>query len=309
VPLAVAVVIAALVVGCGHPAREQGATPSPQGSSTPPAPPPPPLQQARPVVTSIVTPPSTRTDPTSFSVTVSGHGRPVIFLPGLGCPGSVWDDTVAHFAGSIEAHVVTLAGFAGRPPIAAPLLITARDELAAYIRANKLDRPVIVGHSLGGFLAFWLAATAPDVVGKLVIVDAAPVVFGDISPPGTTNTDAWRTASEGELASKIRDMFSQMATNTAKLAPVVNEVIKSDKRTFADALDLMMTTDIRPSLPNIRAPMLVVMSDDRDYVDAVTRQLAGLGPHTIVSLPGTKHFVFFDDPTGFYRALDGFLGR
>ena len=111
--------------------------------------------------------------PTSFSVTVAGrpHGRPIILIPGLGCPGSVWADTVAHFPDA-ETHVLTLAGFAGQAPISTPLSATVRAELAIYIRDRHLEHPIIIGHSLGGFIAFWLAAAEPDLVGPTITVDA-----------------------------------------------------------------------------------------------------------------------------------------
>src|SRR5207247_1477141 len=85
-----------------------------------------PVAQAKPFV------------PTAFTVEVAGKGRPIILIPGLGCPGSVWADTVAHFSGA-QTHVLTLAGFAGVTPIDKPLSATARAELAAYIRDRKLD--------------------------------------------------------------------------------------------------------------------------------------------------------------------------
>lgn len=49
----------------------------------------------------------------TFEVTVTGHGRPVILLPGLTCPGAVWDATVARYRGQYQCHVVSLAGFGG----------------------------------------------------------------------------------------------------------------------------------------------------------------------------------------------------
>lgn len=64
--------------------------------------------------------------PTSFGVEVSGAGRPVILIPGLGCPGSIWSATVAHLAPTAQIHVLTLSGFAGRPPINLPLVATVR---------------------------------------------------------------------------------------------------------------------------------------------------------------------------------------
>jgi len=60
------------------------------------------------------------------------------------------------------------------------MLDRVRDGLADYIRKNKLEKPVIVGHSLGGFLALALAAKYPNLPGKLVIVDAYPFFGGSL---------------------------------------------------------------------------------------------------------------------------------
>src|SRR5580658_8822741 len=76
---------------------------------------------------------------TAFSVKVTGKGAPMILIPGLACSGEVWDSTVAHFQNRYECHVLTLAGFAGQPPIKPPMLEAVRAQLADYIRAKKLD--------------------------------------------------------------------------------------------------------------------------------------------------------------------------
>src|SRR3569623_838556 len=82
--------------------------------------------------------------PTAFSVKVSGAGRPVIFIPGLASPGSVWDGTLAHLGGKVQAHVLTLAGFAGVKPIDQPFLQQVHDQIAQYIAAPHLAHPIIV---------------------------------------------------------------------------------------------------------------------------------------------------------------------
>jgi pimeloyl-ACP methyl ester carboxylesterase len=104
--------------------------------------------------------PATPTPPpkeTAFDVTVTGSGRPVVFVPGLGSPGSVWDGTVAHLAGKYQTHVLTLAGFAGVAPIPPPFLLTVHQQLVDYVK--HLDHPIVVGHSLGGAEVLWLAET------------------------------------------------------------------------------------------------------------------------------------------------------
>ncbi len=120
-----------------------------------------------------------------FQVKVTGHGRPLILIPGLSSSGETWDTTVARYKDRFECHVLTLAGFAGVPRIPAPMLATVRDEIAAYIRKNKLDHPVVIGHSLGGTMALDLAARYPDLLGRIVIVDSYPFLMGAMDPKAT----------------------------------------------------------------------------------------------------------------------------
>ena len=77
----------------------------------------------------------------------------MILIPGLASSGETWDTTVARYRARFACHVLTVAGFAGVPPIDGPLLPAVHRDLAEYIRAQKLDRPIIVGHSLGGTIA------------------------------------------------------------------------------------------------------------------------------------------------------------
>src|ERR1035441_2564425 len=61
-----------------------------------------------------------------FQVKVTGHGRPMILIPGLSSSGETWDTTVARYQDRFQCHVLTLAGFAGVPRISAPMLEIGR---------------------------------------------------------------------------------------------------------------------------------------------------------------------------------------
>lgn len=120
-----------------------------------------------------------------FQAKVTGHGQPMILIPGLSSSGETWDTTVEHYKDRFECHVLTVAGFAGVPRVPVPMLDRVRDGIAEYIREKRLDHPVIVGHSLGGFLALSVAGKYPALAGKLVIVDAYPFLAGVIDPEAT----------------------------------------------------------------------------------------------------------------------------
>jgi pimeloyl-ACP methyl ester carboxylesterase len=219
----------------------------------------------------------------------------------------VWTGTVAHLKHA-ETHVLTLAGFAGERPIDDPLSATVRTQLAAYIRDRRLDHPAIIGHSLGGVIAMWLAATEPDLVGPTIIVDTFPAHGAD---PGSYESvvalaATWKAMSPNAFAAAARDMFSAMATDERQIEPVIEDVLHSDRRAFADAFSELFRVDLRPLLPNITAPVLMVLADG-PFQDKIREQITAIPTHKSVVLPHTRHFVMFDDPPGFYRTVDSFL--
>ena len=245
--------------------------------------------------------------PDSFRVKVSGHGRPVIFIPGLGCPGEVWDDTVARLekAPGIEAHVITIAGFAGVPPIRPPLVATVRHDLVRYISAHRLEDPIIVGHSLGGYLAYWVAATAPDQVGGVVVVDAGPA-FGDDVEAARELRNAWAQAGDDELPQMIRAAYTSMVRDPAHIQPFLAAITRSDRESIGNAIYELVTTDLTSLLPKIRVPVLLVLSDG-GLKDHYRAQAAPVPHHDVVVVPHTGHFVMLDDPDAFVQALQKFL--
>jgi pimeloyl-ACP methyl ester carboxylesterase len=244
--------------------------------------------------------------PTAFTAKVIGEGRPVIFIPGLACPGEMWDGTVDRLEG-VEAHVLTLAGFAGTDPTKPPLIAKTRKQLVRYIRSNQLKDPIIVGHSLGGFIAYWLAATAPDVVGGIVVVDAGPRYFAnDESARLLRNT--WAQAGDDELPVQVRTVFSWMTNNPKHVAPYIDQIAKSDRQTIGDAIYELVKTDITDKVPSITAPVLLVLADG-GLQERYRKQAAGIDDLQVVVVPRAKHFVMLDDADRFAELLSAFIAK
>jgi N-formylmaleamate deformylase len=244
--------------------------------------------------------------PIAFGVAVTGHGRPVIFIPGLGCPGEVWDDTVAHVGDAYEAHVLTLSGFAGRDAIAEPLSAAVRRDLTRYIRSRHLRNPIIVGHSMGGFIAYWIASYHPELVGPVIVVDAGPALSGDLDEAKALRS-RWKNASDDEFAGGMRAAFTSMTSVPKKMEPVIAAVTRSDRRAIGNAIFEMVTTDLTDRVKDITAPVLVIAADG-GYQQRIRAQIETIPDHQMVVLPHTRHFVMYDDPAGFFKLIDKFLG-
>ena len=267
---------------------------------------------------SVTAPPSPAA---ALHVEVKGHGEPVLLIPGYASSGAVWDGLVARYQGRYELHVLTLPGFAGVPRTDGPPLTAARDAIAAYVREKGLRQPALVGHSLGGVLALWLAQTEPALVGPVVVVDALPFLPAAFDPSVTpeaarARADAMR-AQYLQQPAEQRLRFHRMSLQTMVTAPehletALGWVARSDPRTLADAMAELMTTDLRPGLARTRAPVLVlgtwVAYGDRARTEATFRaQYATLPGARVVLSETARHFVMWDDLEGLSRELDAFL--
>jgi len=261
----------------------------------------------------------------SFTVRVVGKGRPLLLIPGLTCPGAVWDETVARYQKQYQCHVVSLAGFGGIPAPASnsQLLLNVRDQLLTYIKTQKLNKPVVVGHSLGGFMGLWMSTVQPDAVGPLVIVDSLPFLAA-VQNPSTTVEQAKPAAenmrqqmSQGKLTpAQQRQMVVGMVTDTARQTLISRWGTASDPATVAQAMYDLYTTDLRQDVARIQQPVLVLgawaayqqFGATKESTRAIfTQQYAKLPQHRIEMSEAGKHFLMYDDTQWFFAQTDAFL--
>lgn len=260
----------------------------------------------------------------AFEVAVSGHGRPLILIPGLASPAAVWDGLVAELAKTHECHVLQLAGFAGTAPIAEPLLAQTESQLRRYIADKGLRAPVVIGHSLGGFLALKLAAGADAPVARAVVVDALPA-FGALRQPETTPAQLRAVAQQMRAQMEAQDPAGFAAGQRAALARMISgerdrawvgdASARSDRGSVIRAMAEMVGEDLRPALPTVQRPVLVLGSwaAYQPYASAATveamyrQQYQGLAGLQLEMAPEGLHFLMLDQPQWTLERVRRFL--
>ena len=252
--------------------------------------------------------------PTRFSVVVKGAGPDVILIPGLTASRDVWNGTVAANPG-YRYHLVQVAGFAGTAPrgnVSGAVVAPVAEEIARYIAVNKLERPAIVGHSMGGIVAMMIAARHPAKVGKAMVVDMLPQPAGLVgsSPSGVRGLaeslrDLSATPGGRRLVQSVIGMFAGDTIDS-----------DSDPDVVARATHELALTDLTPELPRIRAPLTVVyaLPQSSEYVDPaeVRRQyrdayVTARGAK-LVPVANSGHMIMYEQPRVFYAAVKAFLG-
>ena len=269
-------------------------------------------------------PPAFRSD--RIVVTTQGSGPDVILIPGLASTGEVWRRTAERLDDRYRVHLVSVRGFGDVPAGAngqGAVLGPATNEIRRYIATEQLDRPAIVGHSMGGLIALRVAADAPRAVGRVMVVDAAAffpalisagATVGDVEPLARIAYQALMFLGSDALRAQGGMMSDQLGGASDSLFGSVGWQ-GGDRATLAQSLYEVMTTDLRSRLSSITAPVTVVYGwspDDaspRAHVDGLFRaSYASLrDPARFERIEGAEHMVMIDQPTRFMAALNRFL--
>lgn len=215
-------------------------------------------------------------------------------------------------------------GRSDRPPIETCTLEQMADDVAAFCRTVGLSRPVILGHSAGGFVALHLAVRHPDLIGGLILVDtaAATADMGDAME---------RLEQRGGAAARAvgERVFSGdfSAEAMAEFGRLVLPAYVHDPATAGTMFDALARSSFSPEvatyyfqecaphydlharLAAISTPTLVVVGES-DWLCplSASRTIAASIPQAeLLVIPSAGHFSFGEQPERFGNAVRGFL--
>ncbi len=264
-----------------------------------------------------------------ISVLALGKGSPVVLIPGLSSPRAVWDAFADELAKNHRVLRVQVNGFAGDDPgdnLQPGVLDGIVADLAQYLVDQKLEPAAVVGHSMGGLTGMLLASRHPETVDRLMIVDALPFFAVLSAPPGSDvtveqvepNARAMRDAVMANHAAPrdaagTRAQLRGMSLKPENLDIITAWAMAADLRVVGRALYDHLTTDARPLLTSITAPITVLYAWSaggygQQAVETLYRsQYAGAGNARFVDIAESAHFLMLDQPGLFRAALTEFL--
>jgi pimeloyl-ACP methyl ester carboxylesterase len=252
-----------------------------------------------------------------FEVKKSGTGtRSILFIPGFACSGEVWKETLPLFEQKYTCYSLTMAGFAGVAPQEGASFERWKKGIATYIQTNRIDQPIVVGHSMGGGLALALAADYPDLIAQIVVVDALPCLAALMNPNFEAQATPDCSEMRGQLTAMSNEQFYQfqkksipsLVADTSKQGLVVAWSVRSDRTTFAEMYCDFSNTDLREKISAIRCPALILLeSYFINFEPAMKAQYKQLKTANIQYATKGLHFIMYDDPTWYYAQLTQFI--
>lgn len=252
-----------------------------------------------------------------FDVKITGKGsKSIIFIPGFACSGDVWNDTRAVYEKNFTCYTLTMAGFAGVPPQKDASFDNWEKGIAQYIKDKKIDKPIIIGHSMGGGWAMAIAADYPDLLSGIVVVDALPcLAFADDSTFKVSSNKDY-SSSTSMLSAFNDEAFYAMQkltmpyllADTSHLEMVVQWSVKSDRATFGQMYADFMNTDLREKIATVKCPALILL--EKSFLEskpAVEKQFSKLKTAQINYSTKGLHFIMYDDTAWYMKQLAAFV--
>ncbi|MEP6729511.1 MAG: alpha/beta fold hydrolase [bacterium] len=243
-----------------------------------------------------------------------GEGEPVLLIHGLGSSTEDWDPQVDALA---RAFTVITYDVRGHGKTAKPggkyTVPQFSEDAAKLMRHLELGPTHVMGISMGGMIAFQLAADHPDLVRSLIIVNSGPEMI----------LRTWKERMgivQRRMIVRMMGMRKMGEVLAARLLPspehgalratFADRWARNDKGAYLRALSALVGWSVSARLPAIACPVLVV-SGDQDYTPVAWKQeyTSKMPDASLVVLPDSRHMMTVERPELFHDAILPFLSR
>jgi pimeloyl-ACP methyl ester carboxylesterase len=237
----------------------------------------------------------------------AGRGEPeLLFVPGWCCDHTAFQPQFDHFA---RTHVVTALDLRGVGESDSPddgySIPELADDVAGFCGVVGIEKPVIVGHSLGGMIAVDLGARYPSLPAALVLVDPGPI---DPLPETTDFFRGFADQLDGPGGEEARRAYvHDMGARDEELAHwIVNHMCLPRQPVAAAVIRGVSEWNGRDLLPRCTAPVLLLSAEIGADSDVI--RLLALKPDLEVGITlGAGHFHQLEVPEQVNAMIERFL--
>jgi pimeloyl-ACP methyl ester carboxylesterase len=247
----------------------------------------------------------------------TGDGPPVVILHGLFGSAQNWGSVAKRLAASRRVIAADLRNHGASPHHPRMDYPAMAEDVARLIEERAGGRAAVIGHSMGGKAAMWLALTRPALVERLAVVDVAPVAYRPTLQAHAAALRALplragmrRAEAEAALAHAIPDAGERgFLLQNLRFDADGTPAWRLDLAAIEAALPTVSAFPDPPAGARYEGPVLVVSGERSGYVRAEHHAtILGLFPRAaFVVVPGAGHRVHAEAPEPFLSALAPFL--
>ncbi|MBS0287968.1 MAG: alpha/beta hydrolase [Proteobacteria bacterium] len=241
-----------------------------------------------------------------------GQGEPVLFIHGLGSSTRDWEYQLDYFKARYQMLLIDLRGHGKSDKPDHPYTIAQfTSDTAKLIQAFFPQGVHVVGHSLGGMVAFQLGVDYPELVKTLTIVNSAPaVIFPSFKAQIYFLLRAFDVRLFGmhHLSTQLAKALLPKPEQAALRETFVQRWCENDPKAYRNALRAFRGWTVMHRIPSILCPTLVIAAEN-DYTEVSFKQLyVRLMPNAkLVVIKDSRHLTIIDQAELFNQTVGEFL--
>lgn len=246
-----------------------------------------------------------------------GDGSPVVVMHGLFGSSTNWRRIARALSDRHRVFTVDLRNHGNSPWAATMSYREMAEDVVALFDKLGLQMPAVLGHSMGGKVAMTLALTEPRRVGRLIVVDIAPISYGDRFSSymqAMRGVDTMAATSRDEVQRALSQDIHDPGTVGFLMQNLVRHNEQYDWRINLTALSAAMgEIGAFPSAldgKTFDGPTTLITGARSDYVSAEDRKLFGnyFPKARFIEIRESGHWVHVDRPDEFIAAVREALG-
>jgi pimeloyl-ACP methyl ester carboxylesterase len=251
-----------------------------------------------------------RDDVALFYERTGGKGPPVVLIHGWCCDHTFFAPQAAHFAQAGHA-IISLDlrghGRSDKPRQSYPISAFAAD-VAWICGALGLLRPVLVGHSMGGIVAFDVACRHPDLPSAVVMLDSAVVLPAAVRAAIPQALERLRSPHyAAALRELVNGAFFLPTDDAARRVRILDLMAATPQHVMAAAYAGLADYDAGAVANRLKAPSLYIAANEPSPRADMDR-LGALVPHMLRGeTVGSGHFCQLEVPEQVNAMIDRFL--
>lgn len=238
-----------------------------------------------------------------------GHGKPLVLLHGFPLDFGIWDSILPLLERQFEIILPNLRGFGKSESQTSDYsLSNMADDVAELLDHLGLEKSILAGHSMGGYIALAFARSYPDRLLGLGLISTQ--VIGDSAE---RRESRYQTAVQVEkfgMDSLADNMAKKLSSDPAQQAKSLEIILRQSTKGVVCALKALAERNDQTTTLKLLEKPVVIVHGDSDLLIPVERanEMKELKPDSILTIiPGAGHLPMLEKPAETVLALQGFL--
>lgn len=252
-----------------------------------------------------------------ISYSDTGAGFPVVFLHGFPVNKHMWHNQEAYLMSQYRVLAMDLRGFGNSTLDDDQFMIeTMADDVIALLDHLKLRQAVIVGFSMGGFVALRVAERNPERVQSLVLIDTSSKAPSDNGKIGTAD-ELIQVKTKGLYDYSVSFAHEALCNATLISRPEITQFLvdmstgASIKGVGGALIAMAARSDTTEALASFKAPVLILVGDQDQILPLEDSKLmlSKLPQAKFAIIPGAGHFTPVENAAVVNSQLGSFLSE